>query len=33
VIKIAVKPFFAVPPSEGCSERMRLVRDINMGRG
>lgn len=33
VIKIAVKPFFAPPPSESCSERMRLVRDINMGRG
>jgi tubulin---tyrosine ligase len=32
VIKTAVKPFFAVPPSVGGSERMRLVGDINMGR-
>lgn len=33
VIKTAVKPFFAIPPSVGGSERMRLVRDINMGKG
>ena len=33
VIKTAVKPFFVIPPSVGGSERMRLVRDINMGRG
>jgi tubulin--tyrosine ligase len=33
VVQTAVRPFFAIPPSVGGSERMRLVRDINMGRG
>ena len=33
VIKIAVEPFFASTSSRNGTERMRLVKDFNMGRG
>jgi tubulin--tyrosine ligase len=32
VVKVAVEPFFSNSSSENVSKRMRLVRDINMGR-